>query len=473
MHWIAFQPEPAWLAEAVAGTLPDAVADPLTLLAWQALRFSPKVALVHVGPAARTGAQAGAHAPAPNALVLEISASERLFGGRTRLLRLFHQQFKPLALAKYAQAATSLIAIAKLQLKTAEKEYGNLPLWTLAAARPHLGILARVGCTRWGELQALPRSGVVRRFGQPLLDALDRACGLEPEGYPWVTLPDVFSARLELQARVETAPALVFGAQRLLRQLQVWLQLRNQGITALEFGWTLDVRRNATPEGAVTLRTAIATQDMAHVQRLLAENLARIQLPAPALQVHLRSLHTERLPGDSDSLVLEDIRPGDDFHEMAERLAARLGPHNVLQLHTTADYRPERLQSWLPATPKSLKDAIKSGAVCAYSTRAKDQNDWQNLAKFANIFRADPIYPSWLLHTPLPLKAPHGQPHHLGPLELISGPERIETAWWEGTATLRDYYIARNPEAGLVWLYRERLKHPDSGEGWHLHGVFG
>jgi protein ImuB len=466
MHWIAFQPSPAWLAD----TSTDAAADPLTLLAWQALRFTPKVAQVHVGPAGR--ARTGAEAPPPNALVLEISASERLFGGRQRLLRLFHEQFRPLANARYAQAATSLVAIAKLQVKV-EKGSDSLPLWALAAAHPHLGMLARVGCTRWGELRALPRGGVARRFGVALLDALDRAYGQQPELYPWVTLPDVFSARLELQARVESAPALVFGAQRLLRQLQAWLQLRNQGITALEFGWTLDVRRHTASEGALTLRTAQATQDMAHVQRLLAENLARTELPAPALYVHLRSLHTERLPGDSASLVLEDIRPGDDFYEMAERLAARLGPSKVLQLHTFGDYRPERLQSWRPVTPQSLKTAIESGSVCAYSTRAKAKNDEESLAKFADTFHADALYPSWLLHQPLPLQAPQGRPDYLGPLTLLSGPERIETAWWEGPATLRDYYIARNPQAGLVWLYRERLQRPDGGQGWYLQGVFG
>lgn len=516
MHWIALQPAPDWLAD----TSPDAAADPLTLLAWQALRFSPKVARVHVGPAGRTGSHTGAGAPPSNALVLEISASERLFGGRQQLLRLFHEQFRSIPLAKYTQAATSLIAIAKLQIKTKTADRRSpagaarrraligvtsigarsqvpeggtpasspadraltpmddasidaLPLWTLAAAHPHLGILARVGCTRWGDVRALPRGGVARRFGAALLDALDRAYGQQPELYPWVTLPDVFSARLELQTRVESAPALVFGAQRLLRQLQAWLQLRNQGITALEFGWILDVRRHAVSEGALTLRTAQATQDMAHVQRLLAENLARIELPAPALYVHLRSLHTERLPGDSASLVLEDIRPGDDFHEMAERLAARLGPSQVLQLHTFADYRPECLQSWQPITPQSLKSAIESGAVCAYSTREKAQNDRGSLARFANTFHADSLYPSWLLRQPLPLQAPGGRPDYLGSLELLSGPERIETAWWEGTATLRDYYIARNPQVGLVWLYRERLKRPDGGQGWYLQGVFG
>ena len=75
MHWIALQAWPEELpADAVHGS-PDAAAAPATLLAdaatalaWWALQFTPRVA--QVGPV----------------VVLEVSASERLFGGRRQLL---------------------------------------------------------------------------------------------------------------------------------------------------------------------------------------------------------------------------------------------------------------------------------------------------------------------------------------------------------------------------------------------------
>jgi len=91
-----------------------------------------------------------------------------------------------------------------------------LPLATLAAAVPHLATLAALGCTRWGQLRALPRAGVARRFGAPLLQALDQACGQARTSHPWLLLPEVFDVSLELAAQVETAPALLFGARRLL-----------------------------------------------------------------------------------------------------------------------------------------------------------------------------------------------------------------------------------------------------------------
>jgi len=59
------------------------------------------------------------------------------------------------------------------------------------------------------------------------------------------------------------------------------------------------------------------------------------------------------------------------------------------------------------------------------------------------------------------------RPHHEGPLELLAGPERIESGWWDGGDVARDYFIARMRNEALVWIYRER-----GGGGWYLHGMF-
>ena len=59
-------------------------------------------------------------------------------------------------------------------------------------------------------------------------------------------------------------------------------------------------------------------------------------------------------------------------------------------------------------------------------------------------------------------------PHHGGPLRLLSGPERIESGWWDGADVARDYFIAQDSDGGLLWIYRER----HTPAGWFLHGVF-
>lgn len=456
MHWIALQPQ---LEEArtlqpgrVDAELGDALPDVLAALGWWALQFTPKVARLE------------------DALVLEVSASERLWGGRQQLLRQIFESNSPVAPVKHAQGATSLIAIARLYaVELARTVPDDLPLAALAAARPHLATLEKMGCTRWGQLRALPRGGVARRFGAPLLDALDRAYGGKPDLYPWLVLPDVFEATLELAAQVETAPALLFGARRLLNQLQLWLQLRHSGVLALELMWTMDARRDTATEGQLVVRTAEPTGDMAHLQRLLGEHLARVTLPAPVLYLRLRTLETQKLGGETVSLLPDEQRRGDSLHQMLERLSARLGPEKVLQLQPRADHRPERMQAWQP-----VSNATQLIAGSADKTRSVGQ-------KYSKKYsQEDALYPTWLLAEPLQLAVHRNAPLYQGPLTLLAGPQRLEAGWWGGgDCALRDYFLARSEQMGLLWIYRERLVGPgraghgaEADTGWYLHGLF-
>ena len=175
MHWIALQPQPE-----------AALPEPLAVLGWWALQFTPKVALL------------------ADAVLLEVSASERLWHGRAALLRHIYTSNKPVALAGYARGATSLVALGRLlTAQPGSTPADALPLSALLAAQPHLATLGRIGCRTWGELRALPRDGLARRFGADLLAALDQAYGTRADVYPWLTLPEVFDAPLELLSSVE------------------------------------------------------------------------------------------------------------------------------------------------------------------------------------------------------------------------------------------------------------------------------
>jgi protein ImuB len=399
-------------------------------------------------------------------LVLEVSASERLWGGRQQLLCQMFESTRSITDVHYAQGATSLIAIARLQTAGLVNTAPNdLPLAALAAARPHLATLQRIGCTHWGQLRALPRGGVVRRFGAPLLDALDLAYGHKPELYPWLMLPDVFEATLELGFQVETAPAMLFGARRLFRQLQVWLQARHWGVLALELMWTMDARRDTATQGQLVLRTAEPTADMAHLQRLLSEHLARINLPAPVLYLHLRTRETKKLDGETASLLPEEQKTGDSLHHLLERLSVRLGSQKVLQIKARSDHRPEQMQILLPSS-----NAANFKSFCSDEERLGTRSE----------VKEDVLYPTWLLLTPLKLAVRRNTPLYQGALTLLVGPQRLEAGWWgAGDCTLRDYFLARSEQAGLLWIYRERVPVQQGAEpgadvvrDWYLHGLF-
>ena len=69
--------------------------------------------------------------------------------------------------------------------------------------------------------------------------------------------------------------------------------------------------------------------------------------------------------------------------------------------------------------------------------------------------------PLWLFEQPKPVNRDH--------IQLLHGPERIQTAWWteDQNATCRDYYIAKHKMGVECWAFL------DSNQQWFLHGYFG
>jgi len=448
MHWIALR----WLPEAITTSSPEAQALPTPeALGWWALQYTPHVAWQD------------------EALMLEVSACERLWGGRLQLMRqLVAANPAPDVRMLGTQGATSLIALARLRLFVREEKRpvdmpAGLPLDTLSAAREHLDLLARLGCRTWGDVAALPRGGLTRRFGAELRAALDTAWGLRPESHAWLTLPDVFEQKLELPALAETGPELMWSANRLLSALQIWLRARQRGARSLELQWTLDLKRfngvNLPPHQQLTVRTAEPTQDMAHLRRLLSEKLALATLAAPASWLRLRTLETDPWAGASTSFLPEDNRKGDRLHEMVERLSVRLGAQQVVVPSAQADHRPERKQAWRPALHMNSSQPARNDRAAAS--------------------QPDAIYPPWLLPEPLLLEMDGERPCYRGPLSKLVGPQRVEAGWWGdkeegGQPAMRDYYVAESPEAGLVWIFRERPSARfSSGEvRWYLQGFY-
>ena len=64
----------------------------------------------------------------------------------------------------------------------------------------------------------------------------------------------------------------------------------------------------------------------------------------------------------------------------------------------------------------------------------------------------------------MPLPVPLHDPH----LRIVSGPERLESGWWDGEDARRDYYVLETSQGQRAWAYREA-----GGDGaLTLHGWF-
>ncbi|AOW12538.1 DNA polymerase [Hydrogenophaga crassostreae] len=423
--------------------------EPATLQAvaiW-ALQFTPRVAL------------------ADDAVLMEVAGSVRLFGGRRALRDRVWGEGQELGVGQLAWAPNSLAALA---LARAGRENGlrgldalldALPMMVLSAVRPHALTLAHIGCRTLGDVRALPRGGIARRFDKTLLHALDQAYGLAPEGHTWVNLPETFEARLELVFRVDDASALLFGARRLLLQMCGWLAARHSGVTAFTLHWSHDVMRSreAGEGGQLTVGTAEPMRDVEHLCRLLAEHLAKVELAAPVGDLRLTADTVHRLTESSASLLPDNaVHQGETLHLVLERLAARLGPERVLRPVLTEDHRQEWMCRW-QAAPLALPKKPVPGPELPQ--------------------------PTFVLPLPLRLAMRGNRPIYQGELQLLAGPQRVEGGWWDRVASsdsgeqveettrhvARDYWVALSALAGVLWVFQTRL---DEAPAWYLHGHF-
>lgn len=387
---------------------------------------------------------------AASALLLEIGSCLRLFGGVERIASavdagVAEQGYsRRCAVAPSAQGAlwlartleTAICAdLAALAARLAALPVAALDLPPQAIAR-----LGQFGVRTLGEARRLPAAALARRIGEDALGMIARAFGELPDPRPPFIFPAQFCADLELPAPVDNAAALLFAARRLTVALAGWLAARQSGVLEC----VLHLRRPRQPATVLSLRFASATRDAARFERVLRERLERLALTAPVEALRLEATGVAPLPGHSGSL----FEASHDAHDMAtllERLRARLGETRVHGLACRAEHRPE----------------------CASAAVAQGDNGTPG-----NM----PPRPLWLLARSQALREHAGRPQWNGPLQLLGGPERIESGWWqEGEMSgasigdvRRDYFVALAADGHWLWIYRDnRLP-----GGWFLHGWF-
>jgi len=434
---------------------PDAEAALLQRVASWAIRFTPVVSL-----------------EPPAALLAEVRGSLGLFGGAEALRRRaageLLQEHGLAARASIAPTPRAAWWLARAGLEEAVSSLDALP--SLAARLPVVCLgwppevmrtLVTLGVRTVADLARLPREGIARRFGPALIDELDEGFGRRPQPRCRAVSPERFDEVLDLPAESESLALIEAALSRLLERLQAFLRARAAGIRglALELGHR-DVQ-------ATRLRLGLArpTGDVAHLLGLLRERLGRTPLPAPARALRLRSTIATPLVLASGVLPGEGVQQADPeaASRLVERLRARLGAEAVFSVCLVPEHRPE--SAWRVAEPALASPAA---AGRSRSRRKRGQPPFPEEMETAPFsFSARPL---WMLAEPQRLRQQDGVPLHEGCLlELDSGPERIETGWWDGRDVRRDYYIARSRSGLRLWIFRER----DRGGGWWLHGVFG
>jgi protein ImuB len=416
---------------------PSQEATCLQQLALAALTFTPSVA-IHV-----------------DAIVLDIAASLRLFGGMHRLVTRLKASFADTGLVVTAGVAPTPLAawlIARARTRGIPTRHvrdmdalattlAPLPLNLFDWPYDRLQALATLGIHTIAALQQLPRAGLKRRFGEQVLIDLDCAHARRPDPRPYYQAPEHYVATIEFMDAIHDLHHLLHIADRLWAGLANFLRARALATPRHALVFEHGQRDGSTSVTVATHRPGI---DPARWRLVAREHLQRLPLPAPVYALRIEQVVVQPYAPHEGQLF-----PGDENHaalqldDLMEILAARLGSERVVRVRAIGDHRPER------ATRETTLAPLTQGA------RHGPPLTWSGLRPYG------------LLPQARSLVERDGAPLWHGELAFLAGPERIETGWWDGAPARRDYFIVRNRHGECAWVYRDL-----SRGGWYLHGLF-
>ena len=400
----------------------------------------------------------------PDGLWLDLTGVAHLFGGDRAMCERILAFLRRLGFAaRIAVAGTTGAAHALAR-------YGGAPLilcpggeeaaavadFPLAALRLDEAALAtarRLGIERIGELTAMPRAPLQRRFGSALLLRLDQALGRVPDPFEPIVPKEPPSVLLRFMEPIAGAEAIAEALSEAVRRLVP--QLAEAGLGARRLVLACQLVDNSEQDQYVNLSRA--TRDGDHLRQLICAKIEKIDPGFGIERLRLVATRVEPLAAQAVASALSGTPSPPDLSLLIDRLAVRLGQRRL--------YRLTALESDLPERSVTRADPLA------------ETSDWPRWPR-----------PVRLLSPPEPVEQvmaalPDGPPRRFRwrgrvyQVAAADGPERIHGEWWrrvgEGAA-VRDYFQVEDESGARFWLFRQG-DGEDAATGdmsWHLQGLF-
>jgi protein ImuB len=344
-----------------------------------------------------------------------------------------------IAVASNGAAADALARYGpeRLTLCPQDSEQAALAPLPVAALRIEQAIVDRMrrfGLERIGELAAVARGPLVRRFGKDVLLKLDRALGRAPEPFDPIVPRDAPAATLRFAEPIGGAETIARAIGDLLDELAERLREAGLGARAL----LLVCERVDRQQQRVAIGAARATRDKAHLLRLLGRRIETIDPGFGIDSMRLAAVRTEPLgatvlPGDFAA-----PKPVPDLAQLIDLIAGRIGEKRLYRFSAVESDVPERgIRRIGPLdTPIPWPDA------------------WPRPPRL--LPRPEPID---TVVAELPDAPPRRFTWRGRTYVLVGGdgPERIYGEWWRHGRerdAVRDYFHVEDESGARFWLFR-------------------
>ncbi len=409
--------------------------DKLEQLAQWSYQFTPSVAI-----------------RAPHSLLLDVTGCIKLFNSLDALkARISNGLAKMGFSCMIAAGSTPLTALSFAEagqtgnLDEPTSALGSLPINSLRIDERIRTTLSQMGIITCGELLALPRSGLNRRFGVFFSDYLARLVGEKADPQKFIGDRPRFRSDVTFTADVTNLTSLVFPLKRLISELHQFLIGRQLIVNQ----FSLRLSHRSHPSKTLTVFLARPDADPNMFLMLSQLQLEKIQ-DIPEVD-NLALAANEFFPAEATSGDLfqgNSLRQKDatDAAKLINMLTARLGSKACFGLSEANDHRPER--AW-----KTVNLATRDYWPKKHTSKDQRIDSGKR--------------PLFLLPEPKRLACLNGRPALSGQLELLQGPERIDFGWWDDDEVARDYFIARHHSGTLYWVFKQLRE-----DNWYLHGIF-
>ncbi|MBV1687822.1 DNA polymerase Y family protein [Novosphingobium sp. G106] len=398
-------------------------------------------------------------------LWLDLSGAAHLFGGEARfcqrLLRFLQRLGFTASMAiagspgaAHALARYSGAPITVLPARTETAAIADLPIAALRLAPGALTSAARFGFERVGDLYPVPRGPLARRLGLAAVERLDQARGIVAEPIVPVVPFDTPTSQRRLLEPIVTAEAILQVIRDLVLDLVAQLQARGLGARAL----TLTCRRVDSDEQRIGFGTAKATREAAHLARMLAMRIERIEPGLGIEEMQLVAPRVEALEPVALGAHFGEHRGAADVAALADQIAGRIGEDALFRVSAVESDVPER--------------AVERVDVMAKPT------GWPCWKRPARLLRRPELLSGVIAL--LPDHPPRRFAWRGKPYQVVAGdgPERVHGEWWRSAREMwavRDYFRVEAEGGERFWLFRrgDGVDAPTGDLTWYMHGVFG
>nr|WP_089900268.1 DNA polymerase Y family protein [Loktanella fryxellensis] len=403
----------------------------------------------------------------PDGIVMDATGSDHLWGGPAEMLRAIEGSLGALGFASRPAMAPTRGAAWALARHGAVRAVAMpdtlatltapLPVQALRLDPATVLLLQRLGLGTIGDIVAVPRGSLARRFAdappmQHPLARLDQLQGRLPEPVNATYDPPRFAVQARLAEPVQDPTPLLPDLCAALCQA-----LADAGHGARRL--TLTVYRTDAEVSTVTAATARASRDPDHLRRLFDDRLTRID-PGFGFELVTLAAATSEPMTIGQTRLDGGTEGGAVLAQMVDRLSARLGPQAIRTPARRPSHIPERSLGWALALSQAPRGTIP----------------WTWMDRPLRLYdMPEEIFVLYAL--------PEGPPAQFRwrrvtcRIARFAGPERIAPEWWSdrpGTR-LRDYYRIEDDVCRRLWIYRDGVYGDDHRDPprWFVHGIYG